>query len=1047
MPYKNAMPDGYHLVWADEFNTGSLDVSSWNVSCHEPGWMNGELQAYKGTECVISQSDLVTILPKKTVDEGGNAVYVSSRIDTSKLEDFLYGRIVARIKVPRVKGARVYLSLLPTDENSPDGTDLSRFPASGRIDIMDIDGSSTDVLRSSVHFGNPHTVRKGEFRKPNVDFSADFHIFVCVWDQGVIKFFCDGEEYYRTSFWFSKEGEKEADYPAPFNVPFHIVAGVAVGGEGILEKPDDTTVFDTEDSGMQIDYIRVYQKQSYDLNVVRPGLIDSRPDYEGAENLIKKAGPASFSILNREHPAHVRFHEDEIEIVPPVTGRDYVADTSLIKEGLPVKAGGYYEFSFEACADAGRSITASIIPSMPSAVPYMTPVTVSLDSHWQTHRIFFRATRDDPEACIEIGIGSLPESGVHIRNMSFVKRKENDDRRKMIGVFGVWEDADNYSLFLRSLQSEETMKDFVIASFTFNTTSPERKDRDVELQFADFIGRLDLSAMIIFGEMIKTREVIMKLVQYGLEKKIPVFTFQYPQEHCINADFAYAEGFEKIVRHVIEDHGVRNTHFFAGYRGNSFSEERIEVYKKVLEEHGIPFDRSKVFFGDFWEATASSVLDDLFDSGYELPEAIICANDSMAIGVCASLKKHGYRIPEDVIVTGFDGIMKAQLHEPVITTGELDYKEVAKSVISRIREWTPEESGKTDSFLIRYKPLFQQSCGCKSSSDFNWHDIAVELTNENTDSFRHMTEMGRLVMRMTVSDNIDEASENLRHSLWQWQSQYYFVGITETGSCVHSVFHGRDGNYRHAEKLYRMKDIVPDFDKMLAKGSGINVLLFRQIETRAEAHGFIVNGYEKINQRSQQRFEEFALFVSATVNAVLNNRKLIMTNKAIEQISEQDFLTGLYNRRGFFAALDSYLNSLSNRGRILSLFSLDMDRLKAINDDYGHDNGDIAIQSLARALQGYVGGSGIAARYGGDEFAFAIITNEKLEPEVKEIRAKIEQNAGIDSVMQGKPFDIGVSIGISERVIGNDIDIEEMILEADARMYADKRARKRVRPD
>ena len=124
-----------------------------------------------------------------------------------------------------------------------------------------------------------------------------------------------------------------------------------------------------------------------------------------------------------------------------------------------------------------------------------------------------------------------------------------------------------------------------------------------------------------------------------------------------------------------------------------------------------------------------------------------------------------------------------------------------------------------------------------------------------------------------------------------------------------------------------------------------------------------------------------------------------------------------------------------------------MDRLKAINDDYGHDNGDIAIQSLARAIQDYVGGNGIAARYGGDEFAFAIITNEKLESEVKAIRAKIEQNAGIDSVMQGKPFDIGVSIGVSERVIGNDIDIDEMILEADARMYADKRARKRVRHD
>ena len=197
--------------------------------------------------------------------------------------------------------------------------------------------------------------------------------------------------------------------------------------------------------------------------------------------------------------------------------------------------------------------------------------------------------------------------------------------------------------------------------------------------------------------------------------------------------------------------------------------------------------------------------------------------------------------------------------------------------------------------------------------------------------------------------------------------------------------------------------------------------------------------------RSEQRFEEFGNFINAAVNAVNNNRKLISASRANEMLSEQDFLTGLYNRRGFFSVLKKLLNTSANAGRNLSLFSIDMDRLKGINDTYGHENGDIAIQTLARAILKYVRDNGIAARYGGDEFAFAIIGDKALEGDIKKIRKEIEQNAANDPAMTDKPFEVEASLGISEREINSDIDIEDMIHEADAKMYADKMSRKKLR--
>ena len=185
----------------------------------------------------------------------------------------------------------------------------------------------------------------------------------------------------------------------------------------------------------------------------------------------------------------------------------------------------------------------------------------------------------------------------------------------------------------------------------------------------------------------------------------------------------------------------------------------------------------------------------------------------------------------------------------------------------------------------------------------------------------------------------------------------------------------------------------------------INVLLFKQIRSNTESFGYVVNGYDEVTMRSEQRFEEFGHFINAAVNAVNNNRKLIMTSRTNELLSEQDFLTGLYNRRGFFTMLKKLLNVSANSGRILSLFSIDMDKLKTINDTYGHENGDVAIQTLARAILKYVKDDGIAARYGGDEFAFAIIGDHKLEGEIKKIRNEIEESADSDPAMNDKPSD------------------------------------------
>lgn len=1034
---KISLADGYHVAWSDEFNSSTINEALWSAENRPFGWTSGERQVYCGDECVEIRDGRLCIRPKITTNDTGLHEILSGRISTLGKKDFTYGKIVVRMKVPKVKGLISYVRLMPTEGYDEETGNYKDFPLHGQIDIAEISGARPDEVLSRVAFGYPYTQRSGNYRRLNTDFSSEFHLFSCEWDQGEIIFSCDGKEYYRTSYWFKRSGENEDPYPAPFNKPFHMVIGVSSDSD----KIEKSVSSEDRDSELIVDYVRVYQKQIYDRQVVRPARILTLST-DGTDS-VKNSDRNAFYVARGDLNANVSFMEDEMIITPSsVSGGK--GETRLLQGGFPFKKGDTYEFSFDGMADEERTIRC-LLESDEDSEQITEPYTIRLEKHWQKHRMLFEAPEEYESASVVFAIDAMSKAPVHIRNIQLRKRSVIENRRKLIAVCGVWDDSDNYSLFLKALQNEKTSKDYVVASFTFNASNPGTAQADLEIEFADLMEKMELAAIIVFVEMVKTTEVIDRIVEIGHKKDIPVITFQHHIDGCINADFEYGTGFRSIVEHVLDVHGARKLDMFAGFKDNPFSEERIAIFKQVLEEHGIDPSTANIYYGDFWEARAGEVMDELLEKGYELPDAIICANDSMAMGVCDSLRNKGIKIPSDIIVTGFDGIWQGQYSSPVLTTCELNYREISEQILLRINQWEKMKTIPDDSFYISYKSLFQQSCGCKGKSDFRWDKSLDILTKENQDSFRHMLEMGHFVSKMTSSDDLDEAADNLRKSIWMWKSQYYFVGIIEQEDCCHSIFHGRGYRYSNAQKFYRMRFPIPDYDLILRPDSNINVLLFRQIRSDKESFGYAVNGYDRVSLRSEQRFEEFSLFVNAAVNAVNNNRKLITKNKASELLSEQDYLTGLYNRRGFFATINNMLNSPANAGRILSLFSVDMDRLKTINDAYGHDNGDVAIQTLARALLKFVKDEGIAARYGGDEFALAIINDKKYDDIIKDVRNEIERAADADPAMSDRSFEVGISLGVSERVIDRSIDIEDMILEADSKMYADKMARKRMR--
>ena len=620
-------------------------------------------------------------------------------------------------------------------------------------------------------------------------------------------------------------------------------------------------------------------------------------------------------------------------------------------------------------------------------------------------------------------------------------------RRRAVAVCGAWEDAENYNLFIESLMRPLDKDKYIVLSFTFGLPTGDNVDTSLGLEFDRFIEKFDLAAMFVFAEMIKNEEVIGKLRETAHQKGIPVVFLERQAEGVINAVLNYSDGFERMVKHVLEHHGLTRVNMFAGFKDNPYSIERENIFKRLMLSHKLSVGEDDILYGDFWDATTLQVLDKKLDEGMELPQAFVCANDSMAVGVCDCLKRRGIRVPEDVVVTGFDGAWHGRYHNPVITTAAPEFGEIVGYVIDIIEGRTEYEPGRTVKVEVGFKEIPGGSCGCCRRSSDDWYDVVNTLANDNQDYFRHMLEMGKFVTKAISMDSIEEASTDLQHYLWLWKKQYYFVGLTRglEDGCVNSILHGRNGEYVYKEEFKNLTGILPEYDSLIAPGSGINILLFRQIRSVDTDYGYMCCGYESLSMREQQRFEEFGLHISAMVSSVLSKVSLLEANAEISRMSEMDYLTNLYNRRGFFSKVEDILKETHNRGRIFTLFSIDMDGLKYINDHFGHLEGDNAIIILSNALKSYAGEDGVCARYGGDEFAMAMVGDINIADDAAAVRDKIHAYAAEDPLNNDLDYDVNASIGIAECVITGNENIEDLIREADLRMYEDKQSRKRER--
>lgn len=247
---KNVAPEGYELVWSDEFNNKSINLDTW-VFWEGPAY-NEELQYYTSRpENAFIKDGKLHLMAQKEAYNGFD--YTSARISTDSTRiGWQHGRFEARIKMPEGTGFWPAFWLMPMRDDG--------WPRGGEIDIMEFRGNEPSTTTGAVHFWvegcseNPVECRDyitDSYTNQQLNLSEDFHIYALEWDSEGLTWFFDEEEFMQVSF-----SEFDADYE-PFSTPFHIILNLAVGGS-FLPNPDETTKFP---QSLIVDYARVYQEK------------------------------------------------------------------------------------------------------------------------------------------------------------------------------------------------------------------------------------------------------------------------------------------------------------------------------------------------------------------------------------------------------------------------------------------------------------------------------------------------------------------------------------------------------------------------------------------------------------------------------------------------------------------------------------------------------------------------------------------------------------------------------------------------------------------
>lgn len=621
--------------------------------------------------------------------------------------------------------------------------------------------------------------------------------------------------------------------------------------------------------------------------------------------------------------------------------------------------------------------------------------------------------------------------------------------RKTIGI--ILFDITGYyqQQLVHTLSKTASKRGYNLLTFSaFTIYGSDTKNAAGEYNILHLIPYEHLDALIVCHDTFNSDEAVDELWKLVTERcQAPIISIRKKVNGCYNILVEDTDAIPTFVRHFHDVHHFDRIAFMSGPYNHPDAIFRLEKYKEAMAELGLDCPEEYIFEGDFWKNCAADAANH-FMNLTNRPQAIVCANDYMALSLCKELTLQGYSVPQDVAISGFDDVRDARANVPPLTTCSVSIPDMAKKAMETIDTLLNGKEAPACTF-VPTKIIIRNSCGCESSTmkDLSLSRMyEVELMEQLINHNAHNTFVSISLENMTSAEDIGDYLR-LEDVPDIARDFYLCLGIHGNGAYP-QVKKKAPGFAKRSHSIYSLRDLNP-----IATSSFETKKLLPPEAIREEPmavfffpiHYLEYNfGYVAATSNGEEAQDTlFHSWLSLIGNTLENSRIRAKNQALLEKLNmlyHEDFLTKLYNRRGFEQFSEEEFAEAKKHNIKTMTLSIDMDNLKYINDIYGHSHGDLALQTIADAMRQACSGCEICARISGDEFA--VFGYDYSEEKAKQYTENFLQYLKDFNAQSNLPYCVNASFGYTISDPSLSISRENYMKASDDLLYQNKRKRK-----
>ncbi|MBP5553571.1 MAG: GGDEF domain-containing protein [Lachnospiraceae bacterium] len=619
-------------------------------------------------------------------------------------------------------------------------------------------------------------------------------------------------------------------------------------------------------------------------------------------------------------------------------------------------------------------------------------------------------------------------------------------KRKRLALFGSSLSSRYRRILSRafSIAADELDVDLVIFNSYGKLRSINSVEPDNESGLFDYVDFDQFDGIVFDGESYLVNGLTDKVERKLHAAKCPVVSISGHIDGFYNIEFDDEGGLRQMVEHFIDHHHFTKIGYMSGYLPHPDSVKRLNEFRTVMREHGFPEDGVGMFEGDFWYNKGTEAAR-YFLSLPERPEAIVCANDYMAISLCDALRKFGIKVPQDIAVSGYDGSPEGKDFLPNLSSVTREQLEIARKSLKLLVHLADNGDAADIDLKVKPRPYFSQSCGCEPleyQHVFDTFDrVQDEMRKLNEGIFESESAMVKLNKAESVrtmetifaEDSVNFGDYNaffmMVHTDSAGRPSYDSEFTMPSGNFVPVMWIDKKNEYTGSPRKRNSSELIP-----VADSDRSHVYYVMPVHYAEKIFGYAVlelTGRDIFNEFYNVWLNTMAL----SLDTLKKNDHIEKLIKRLEGLSVTDELTGLFNRRGFEDRIRAIVSGYKETKTVCTMV-IDMDGLKLINDRFGHYEGDRAIRALADSIKKSSDFGEIAGRAGGDEFY--VFASDYSEPRIGRFIERM--NEFVAEYNKANKLDYKLDFSIGTYLIETDSygRIEEYFKISDARMYEQK---------